>query len=102
LPQLDQVQSFPKLMEHFRIRQGALVGQSGEVSPTTILRQYLEEQITRMCRRQQLQKLDTEQLRRTEAGVPALPWPAREKIVDKTILQVWGKQLQQRRRTCLG
>jgi hypothetical protein len=89
LPQFDQVNSFPKLMEHFGIRQGSLVGQSGEVSPATILRQQLNEQITRMCRREQLQKLDAEQLRRTEAGMPALPWSAGEKVVDKTIIQVW-------------
>jgi hypothetical protein len=54
-----------------------------------------------MCRRQQLQKLDAEQLRWTEAGVPALPWLAGKKVVDKTIIQVWGKHLQQGSRTRL-
>jgi hypothetical protein len=54
-----------------------------------------------MCRRQQLQKLDTKQLRGTEAGVPALPWPVRKKVVDKTIVQVRGKHFQQCGRACL-
>jgi hypothetical protein len=51
--------------------------------------------------RQQLQKLDPEQLRRTETGVPALPWMTGKKVVDKTIIQVWGKHLQQGSRACL-
>jgi hypothetical protein len=54
-----------------------------------------------MCRRQQLQQLHTEQLRCTETGVPALPWLAQEKVVDKSIIQVWSKHLQQGNRACL-
>jgi hypothetical protein len=45
-----------------------------------------------MRRRQQLQKLDAEQLRWTEVGMPSLPWLTGKKVIDKTIIQVWGKQ----------
>lgn len=51
--------------------------------------------------RQQLQKLDTEQLCWTKIGVPALPWMTGKKVVDKTIIQVRGKHLQQGGRTRL-
>jgi hypothetical protein len=34
--------------------------------------------------------------------VPALPWLAWKKVVDKTIIQVWGKHLEQSGRTGLG
>ena len=86
-------------MKHFGIRQGSLVGQSGEGTPTTMLRQQLDKQIARMCRRQQLQQLHTEHLRWTEAGVPTLPWLAPEKVVDKSIIQVRRKH--QGNRACL-
>ncbi len=45
-----------------------------------------------MRRRQQLQKLDAEQLRWTEVGMPSLPWLTGKKVIDKTIIPVWGKQ----------
>ena len=54
-----------------------------------------------MCWRLQLQKLDAEQLCWTKTGVPALAWLAGKEVVDKTIIQVWGQQLEQSNRTCL-
>jgi hypothetical protein len=54
-----------------------------------------------MCRRQQLQQLHTEQLRGTIAGVPTLPRLVGKEVVDKTIIHVWRKRLQQGSRTRL-
>jgi hypothetical protein len=85
-PEFHGVQAIAKLVQHLGIRQDALVGQPGEVSPGAVFGQELHEQVKRMHRRQEIEQQDSKQLRGPKQRTSASASLTREKIVDDFIL----------------
>jgi len=54
--QQTQIQTIPKMGEHFGVGQNPLIGQTRELSPRPIFRQESQQQIKRMCWSQQTQE----------------------------------------------
>ena len=87
--QSGHAQVVAKLVEHAHVGHRVAIGQMGKAPPVPLLGEHLQQQIERVHRRQQRQKMDAPQLGRTENLPPSASWPAGQQLVDEIVGNVW-------------
>jgi len=98
LAQTAHAQTSAKLVQHAHIGHLALAPQASKLSPGTLLRQHLNQQIQRAYWRKQTQQMHTKKLGRSMHSMPSTRGSMRPPAIDEIVRHEGIQDFEQRGR----